>query len=115
MPRNLLHNLWRSPLGIAGIEWCPSRGLPELLDAEHELRDRLWYERTQRYLATPGPDPATNPTTIFSMLNAMTQLEQTSPTTTTAPTASEYEWGMLHGKLSALRWVLGDDWDSLDT
>lgn len=28
---------------------------------------------------------------------------------------SDFEWGMINGKLSAIRWMLGDDWDNLDT
>lgn len=28
---------------------------------------------------------------------------------------NDFEWGMMNGKLSALRWVLGSDWDFLDT
>jgi hypothetical protein len=27
----------------------------------------------------------------------------------------DFDWGMINGKLSALRWVLGDGWDMLDT
>lgn len=28
---------------------------------------------------------------------------------------SDFEWGMVNGKLSALRWILGEDWDELYT
>ena len=27
----------------------------------------------------------------------------------------DFDWGMVNGKLSALRWILGDEWDFLDT
>lgn len=27
----------------------------------------------------------------------------------------DFEWGMINGKLSALRWILWEDWDMLDT
>ena len=28
---------------------------------------------------------------------------------------SDFDWGMINGKLSALRWVHGNEWDYLDT
>jgi len=29
--------------------------------------------------------------------------------------AVDFEWGMINGKLSAIRWMLGEEWDMLDT
>ena len=29
--------------------------------------------------------------------------------------ASDWHWGYLSGKISALRWALGDNWDCLDS
>ncbi len=31
------------------------------------------------------------------------------------PSRSDFHWGMLSGKLSTLRWVMGDEWDNLDS
>lgn len=28
---------------------------------------------------------------------------------------TDFEWGMINGKLSAIRWMLGDEWDMLDS
>jgi len=28
---------------------------------------------------------------------------------------SDFDWGFLQGKMSAIRWVLGDEWNFLDT
>jgi hypothetical protein len=46
--------------------------------------------------------------------NARQRIEQQYPIAELPP-YSDYEWGMLNGRLSTLRWVLGKEWDFLDT
>ncbi|MPY10700.1 PIN domain-containing protein [Arthrobacter bussei] len=93
------------------------RRLDEILAAETELFDRLWYHRSlqhdyraerkgdagelERHQAIAGPGRARVEATY-------TKPGQLGPYT-------DFELGMLNGKMSALRWVLGSEWDFLDT
>lgn len=48
------------------------------------------------------------------MLASMKKAEEEVGITELGPW-SDFEWGMVNGKLSAIRWGLGDEWDMLDT
>jgi len=73
----------------------------EILAAEQRLFDLIWYQRSLN-----GMHPAGH--AGRSRVEATYSPEELGPHT-------DFEWGMLNGKLSALRWVLGEDWDFLDT
>jgi hypothetical protein len=102
-------------LGIEeGIGRNLSRSLADVLDAEKQLGERLWYIRKLAYLDDPAPDSRASPEGIVGMLRGMHEIEQThDPATLTV--ANDYELGLLKGKLSAIRWVLGEEWEMLDT
>lgn len=73
----------------------------DILAAEQRLFDLIWYQRS-----LSSTDPSGEP--------GRHRVEATYPTEELGP-YTDFEWGMLNGKLSALRWVLGDEWDFLDT
>jgi hypothetical protein len=93
------------------------RRLDEIIAAETEMFDRIWYHRSlqhdyrihregdfeelERHQAIAGPGRA-------RVEAVYTEPGQLGPYT-------DFELGMLHGKMSALRWVLGSEWDFLDT
>jgi len=53
---------------------------------------------------------------IRGMVKAMRKAEKRlGKKSLMANMASDWDWGFLSGKLSVVRWVLGDDWDMLDT
>lgn len=91
------------------------RSYSEILAAEEEYFDRVWYDRSQltERLLKEGKEQL--PDDIAQgRRRAMKRVEETYGADNLGP-YSEFEWGMINGKLSALRWVMGDDWDMLDT
>ena len=106
------------------------RGLTEILGAEDLLHHQVWYDRHWglRIGVQEGRikvvDNETYPRPVGSQtverniwkgaLKSARRVERQYGKKNLGPW-SDFEWGMINGKLSALRWVLGDDWDMLDT
>jgi hypothetical protein len=107
------------------------RRLTEIVDAIDELVTKVWYNRHQvsrervesgktklvEKETFPIKDHRTRPIQrdIWEgALKAAEKVEKRFGLENLGPW-DDFEWGMLNGKLSALRWVLGDDWDMLDT
>jgi hypothetical protein len=79
----------------------PMRTRNAIDKAEGEFFDKVWYDRHQIRKSQLGEDAA-------RCMEDKYGKAKLGPYT-------DFEWGMINGKLSALRWVLGDEWDMLDT
>jgi Restriction endonuclease len=90
----------------------PIRSVRAILQAENEFFTKVWYGRkaTAEFYRKQG----TPEDIIKGMLRAKRAAEKRFGKKELGP-RDDFEWGMLSGKLSALRWVLGDEWDMLDT
>jgi hypothetical protein len=105
------------------------RSFSEILEVERELEQKIWYNRHKyrEYLIEQGKiklidrkdfDIKNSQKTIVKdiwegALESARKVEETYGIENLQ--FSDYEWGMINGKLSALRWVIGDEWDNLDT
>jgi hypothetical protein len=90
----------------------PIRSIKQILAAEDEHETKVWYGR--KMPAEVYRERGTPENIIKGMLKAKRLAEKRFGKKNLGPW-TDFEWGMLSGKLSALRWVLGDDWDMLDT
>lgn len=86
----------------------------EILDALEEFFDKIWYNRHQVLMHRVTEGRSIDPSILEVAKQAARQVEQKYGKDQLGPW-SDFEWGILNGKLSALRWVMGDDWDFLDT
>lgn len=107
------------------------RGLTEILEAEDFLFHQVWYNRhwNLRIAIEEGrikivdkethPRPAGAQETVQrdiwkGALKSAKNAENRFGKKNLGPW-DDFDWGMINGKLSALRWVLGDNWDMLDS
>lgn len=110
-------------------EWAwedQTRGLQEILGAMDELVDKVWYNRHMDMMygieegkveiVEDGTDRYGNDVVHCSILKgARAAAERVRQKYEDTGPWSDFEWGMINGKLSALRWILGEEWDILDT
>lgn len=111
--------------------WGESRRVSEILDAEHLLFRQVWYNRhwnlrsrieKGEHFVVPEAEYSTNPYRADQILDTVWNGALAAAKRTEDEVGEEnlgpwddFEWGMLNGKLSALRWIMGDEWDMLDT
>ena len=93
------------------------RRLGDILAAEQEMFDRVWYHRSLQSEYRLKADGDKEQLAYLRKVagRGRTRIRSTYPEAGQLGPYSEFELGMLNGKLSALRWVLGSEWDFLDT
>ncbi|MHA6730268.1 PIN domain-containing protein [Devosia sp. A369] len=113
-------------------EWYDEpRRLSEILEEINRLERIIWYDRhTMRADRIEHGDIKVLPEGVYSRdphkaneildtiwegaLKATKRVEDEIGKENLGPW-EDFEWGMLNGKMSALRWVIGGDWDDLST
>jgi hypothetical protein len=108
------------------------RGLQELLKAEDLLFHQVWFNRNMnlRWAIEHGKVKVVDRVRWEKLgsrndkyiMDSVWELAKRAAAKTLRKYGKEnlgpwddFEWGMVNGKLSAIRWMLGDEWDMLDT
>ncbi|MFV8345151.1 PIN domain-containing protein [Flavobacterium sp. ZB4P13] len=105
------------------------RGITEIWKAEKEFEEKIWYNRHQNLAYKISIEEIkiieqeefstenTNSTIILQIWEgaekSAKKLEEKYGKENLI--WDDFEWGMINGKLSALRWTTGEEWDNLDT
>ena len=102
-----------------GAPWNELSDVPRTMEQikymENVFNDKLWYDRhlAAKHRIESGAETV-SPEVWTGSLAEAERIRQKYGEENLGP-YSDYEWGVLNGKLSALRWVMGCEWDMLDT
>ncbi len=91
------------------------RSLDEISSAVEEFFEKIWFDRhmSLRYSVETRKTAVDSKIWEGALSSAQEMIDKYGENN--LGPYSDFEWGMLNGKLSALRWVLGFEWDMLDT
>ena len=105
------------------------RSFSEILEVQNEIEQKIWYNRhkVREYSIQTGNTKLIESEEFNIKTSATTIVKEIWEGAVQSAKKVEgiygkenlefddFEWGMINGKLSALRWVIGDEWDNLDT
>jgi len=101
--------------GFVQVHEPHRRATDEIIAAEEEFCERAWYLHHINSRCNGRLDEGECPEDIRQGAYAAAQRIEDKYGVETLDPEEDFYRGMLFGKLSALRWVLGADWDFLDT
>ena len=104
--------------GEPSVMVSPMRTRDAIGEAVGEFFDKVWYDRHQSLKArikSGEEKQSAEGMACFQQGEFAARRKEAKYGKDNLGPYDDFEWGMINGKLSALRWVLGEEWDMLDT